>query len=161
MSRRTFRNHLADPTGRVDHRLVGHGQLSRHREHRCVAVHGEHEAEPVVIGASVRAASRELGWTEGQVYTVAIGALVAIVLALTGYRQTLAPHSNVTEVILKGWWWSHGASHSPAVWERECVAAKAKIPHAGKPIQGVHIASLRLRAFATWRIFFRTSRFFS
>jgi len=43
----------------------------------------------------------------------------------------------------------------------DCVAAKAKIPHAGKPIQGVHIASLRLRAFATWPTFFRTSRFFS
>lgn len=47
-----------------------------------------------------------------------------IVLGLTGYGQRLAPHPNVTEVVLRGWDWQHGASHDPTAWQRQNVVAR-------------------------------------
>ncbi|QXG77507.1 hypothetical protein KUM42_08410 [Modestobacter sp. L9-4] len=48
-----------------------------------------------------------------------------IVLGLTGYGQRLATHENVTEVILSGWNWQHGASHDDATWQHQGVAMQA------------------------------------
>ncbi|MGY1684931.1 hypothetical protein ACI8AK_05005 [Geodermatophilus sp. SYSU D00867] len=48
-----------------------------------------------------------------------------IVLGLTGHRQRLPERHNVTGVIIDRWFWSHSASHSADVWQKEDVSSQA------------------------------------